>query len=403
VRDLWAKGLSCAEFYWKFGGFLLEWGWCRIEGMQDQAFEHLARRGAAGVPVLVDALLARSRTRGASDLHLEPTATALVARLRVDGVLENLTVLPSELAPNVVARCKVLSGLLTYKNDVPQEGGFRDAGGEGRVSTFPTVHGEKVVVRFFQAGQVLSLGQLQFSEVVLAGLTKALSRRDGMVLVTGPAGSGKTTTLYACLDRLARAGRQVSTLEDPVERELAGVTQSSIQPSAGFDFARGLRSLLRQDPEVLLIGEIRDRETAEISLEASLTGHLLLATLHAGTASGAAGRLLDMGLEPYLLTGALQGILHQRLVRQRCCCGKGTGCEDCRQTGWLGRRPVAEWLEPGNAFRAAILVRADSGSLEEAAIRDKMVPLRAEAQAAIDAGWTVTEEIRRVFGPEIIK
>jgi type II secretory ATPase GspE/PulE/Tfp pilus assembly ATPase PilB-like protein len=192
-------------------------------------------------------------------------------------------------------------------------------------------------------------------------------------------------------------------LEDPVERELAGVTQSSIQPSAGFDFARGLRSLLRQDPEVLLIGEIRDRETAEISLEASLTGHLLLATLHAGTASGAAGRLLDMGLEPYLLTGALQGILHQRLVRQRCCCGKGTGCEDCRQTGWLGRRPVAEWLEPGNAFRAAILVRADSGSLEEAAIRDKMVPLRAEAQAAIDAGWTVTEEIRRVFGPEIIK
>lgn len=368
------------------------------QGMQEQAFEHLARRGAAGVPVLVDALLARARARGASDLHLEPTPGALLARLRVDGVLENLTALPAELAPNLVARCKVISGLLTYRNDVPQEGGFKDDGGEGRVSTFPTIHGEKVVVRFFQAGVSISLNQLGFSDRVQAGLTKALAWREGMVLVTGPAGSGKTTTLYACLERLAREGRQVSTLEDPVERELTGVTQSSIQPASGFDFARGLRSLMRQDPEVLLIGEIRDRETAEISLEASLTGHLLLATLHAGQASGVAGRLLDMGLEPYLLTGALRGVLHQRLIRQRCACG--SVCDRCKPLGWAGRRPLAEWLEPGPAFRAAILARADASGLESAARADGLVPLTEEGRAAIGEGWTTPEEVRRVLGPE---
>lgn len=368
------------------------------QGMQEQAFEHLARRGAAGVPVLVDALLARARARGASDLHLEPTPGALLARLRVDGVLENLTALPAELGPNLVARCKVLAGLLTYRNDVPQEGGFKDESGEGRVSTFPTIHGEKVVVRFFQAGVAISLNQLGFSERVQAGLAKALMRREGMVLVTGPAGSGKTTTLYACLERLAREGRQVSTLEDPVERELPGVTQSSIRPAAGFDFARGLRSLLRQDPEVLLIGEIRDRETAEISLEASLTGHLVLATLHAGQASGVAGRLLDMGLEPYLLTGALRGVLHQRLVRQRCGCG-GV-CERCKPNGWVGRRPLAEWLDPGPAFRGAVLSRAEAGTLEEAARADGLTPLAEEARTAVREGWTTAEEVRRVLGPE---
>jgi len=368
------------------------------QGMQEQAFEHLARRGAAGVPVLVDALLARARARGASDLHLEPTPGALIARLRVDGVLENMTALPAELAPNLVARCKVISGLLTYRNDVPQEGGFKDDSGEGRVSTFPTIHGEKVVVRFFQAGVAISLNQLGFSDRVQAGLTKALAWREGMVLVTGPAGSGKTTTLYACLERLAREGRQVSTLEDPVERELPGVTQSSIQPAAGFDFARGLRSLLRQDPEVLLIGEIRDRETAEISLEASLTGHLVLATLHASQASGVAGRLLDMGLEPYLLTGALRGVLHQRLIRQRCDCG--SVCDRCKPNGWSGRRPLAEWLEPGPAFRAAILARMDAGGLQEAARSDGLLPLAEEARAAVREGLTTTEEVRRVLGPE---
>ena len=368
------------------------------QGMQEQAFEHLARRGAAGVPVLVDALLARARARGASDLHLEPTTGALLARLRVDGVLENLTALPAELAPNLVARCKVISGLLTYRNDVPQEGGFKDDNGEGRVSTFPTIHGEKVVVRFFQAGVAISLNQLGFSDGVQAGLTKALARREGMVLVTGPSGSGKTTTLYACLERLAREGRQVSTLEDPVERELPGVTQSSIQPAAGFDFARGLRSLLRQDPEVLLIGEIRDRETAEISLEASLTGHLVLATLHAGQASGAAGRLLDMGLEPYLLTGALRGVLHQRLIRQRCSCGNL--CERCRPHGWSGRRPLAEWLEPGPAFRAAILARSDADGLEEAARADGLISIAEEGRAAVVEGWSSTDEVRRVLGPD---
>ena len=373
-------------------------GRCRMELMNDQELNHLTQAGATGVPALVDGLLIRARARQASDLHLEPTASGMLARLRVDGVLEKLISIPARLAPNLVARCKVLAGLLTYKCDIPQEGGFRDAGGEGRVSTLPTVHGEKVVVRFFHTGQSQLLADLRLPVRVEAGLERALARREGMVLVTGPSGSGKTTTLYACLERLAGEGRQVSTLEDPVEREVPGVTQSSIQPASGFDFARGLRSLLRQDPEVVLIGEIRDKETAGISLEASLTGHLVLATLHAGLASGVAGRLLDMGLEPYLLTGALRGVLHQRLVRCRCQCANG--CDACRQTGWRGRRPLAEWLEPGTAFRAAVLARSDSAGLQQAAIEDGMTPLEEEARSAMDEGWTNLEEVRRVLGAD---
>lgn len=343
----------------------------------------LARKGPDGVPVLVDALVAEARRKGASDLHLEPGRENLEVRLRVDGALESLATLPANLAANVAARCKVLAGLLTYRLDIPQEGGMRDGAGEGRVSTFPVVHGEKVVIRFFQPGPDRDLDSLGFEPRVAQALKLALDGREGMILFTGPSGSGKTTTIYACLRRLAAAGRQVCTLEDPVEREIPGITQSSIRPSAGFDFARGLRSLLRQDPEAIMIGEIRDPETAESALRAALTGHLVIATIHATSAPGAASRLLDMGLEPYLLTGSLRAILHQRLVRS---------------AGGPGRFPLAELLLPGASFRKAVLARMDADELSAAALADGMEPLAAAAHRAEQSGRTTEAALIQALG-----
>lgn len=343
----------------------------------------LARQGPDGVPALVDALVAEARRKGASDLHVEPGRDTMEVRLRVDGVLETLASLPVHLAANVAARCKVLAGLLTYRIDIPQEGGFRDEAGEGRVSTFPVVHGEKVVIRFFQPGPDRNLDSLGFEPRVAEAIRLALDGREGMILLTGPSGSGKTTTIYACLRRLAAAGRQVCTLEDPVEREIPGITQSSIRPAAGFDFARGLRSLLRQDPEAIMIGEIRDPETAESALRAALTGHLVIATIHATSAPGAASRLLDMGLEPYLLTGALRAILHQRLVRS---------------AGEAGRFPLAELLVPGAAFRKALLGRADAEGLFAAAQADGMEPLAVVAGRAIASGQTNEAAVNQALG-----
>lgn len=345
--------------------------------------EMLARKGPDGVPALVDTLVAVARRKGASDLHLEPGREHLDVRLRVDGALEPLASLPSHLAANVAARCKVLAGLLTYRLDIPQEGGMRDEMGEGRVSTFPVVHGEKVVIRFFQSGPDRDLDSLGFEPRVVEALKLALDGREGMILFTGPSGSGKTTTIYACLRRLAAAGRQVCTLEDPVEREIPGITQSSIRPAAGFDFARGLRSLLRQDPEAIMIGEIRDPETAESALRAALTGHLVIATIHATSAPGAASRLLDMGLEPYLLTGSLRAILHQRLVRS---------------ADGPGRFPLAELLLPGAAFRKAVLARMDADELFAAARADGMEPLAAVASRATHSGRATESAVLQAMG-----
>ena len=226
----------------------------------------------------------------------------------------------------MVARLKVLAELLTYRVDIPQEGRIQDShalyGADMRVSTFPTIHGEKAVVRLFDAaGRVLDLEQLGLSPDVERHLRTMLRERSGAIFLTGPSGSGKTTTIYACLRHLVResgGGRHIVTIEDPVEQVIEGVSQSQARPGTEFDFARGLRSLLRQDPEVIMIGEVRDAETASIAIEAALTGHLVFTTLHAGSACGVVGRLLDMGIEPYLLTSGLKGILNQRLVRRRC-------------------------------------------------------------------------------------
>jgi general secretion pathway protein E/type IV pilus assembly protein PilB len=286
-------------------------------GISD-SFPKLASCGPDGVPALVDALIAEARRRRASDLHLEPGKNCVLARLRVDGVLEQLAELPLALAPNLAARCKILAGLLTYRLDIPQEGGFRDTIGEGRISTFPVVYGEKVVFRFFQSERLDDLANLGFDTAIVGGLMQALDLRDGMLLVTGPSGSGKTTTIYTCLQRLAAAGRQVCTLEDPVEYPVTMMRQTSVAEVNKVDFANGIRSIMRQDPDIILVGEMRDHDTAEMAFRAAMTGHQVFSTLHTNSALGTFPRLLDIGISPDIMSGNIIGVVAQRLVRVLC-------------------------------------------------------------------------------------
>ncbi|MFZ5831896.1 MAG: GspE/PulE family protein, partial [Planctomycetota bacterium] len=293
----------------------------------------------------VDTVLAAARASGASDVHWQPTAEGMSVRFRIDGVLQPVHMLPAAAAPNLAARLKVIAGLLTYRTDFPQEGRMRTAprteekqrngpavpsreAGETiltanetemRVSTFPTLHGERVVVRLFGRRQDFQFpADLGLPDDILATLTRLLGETSGAILVSGPAGSGKTTTVYACMRELLRQHpcRSLVSIEDPVEAELPGVGQAQVHANVGLDLATGLRFLMRQDPEVIMVGEIRDRATADAAMQASLTGHLLLSTFHAGSAAETVGRLLDMGIEPYVLRSGLMAILNQRLLRR---------------------------------------------------------------------------------------
>jgi len=371
----------------------------------------------------VETLLAEAQRRGASDVHLQPSAGGLEVRFRIDGVLQPVVTFPAEVAVNVVSRLKVLAELLTYRSDVAQEGRLRSDSGDAqmRVSTFPTLHGERAVVRLFPpASQYRRLADLGFPEDVAGSLGQLLDERSGAIVVTGPAGSGKTTTVYACLREIAAASagaRSLVSIEDPIEVPLEGGAQSRVNPSVGWDLATGLRFLMRQDPEVILVGEIRDPETAEAAMQASLTGHLLLSTFHAGSAAEAIGRLLDMGIEPYLLRSGLLAILSQRLVRRLCACAQPTdavearlglpvesvrlpvGCDRCAGTGYLGRFVLVEMLRPQRSeMGRAILSRSDSTTIEQLAVASGMVTRWQRALEALRAGRTSPAEIRRVLG-----
>jgi general secretion pathway protein E len=374
----------------------------------------LSRGGVERASRIVDRILADAVRRGASDVHLEPSNRSIDIRYRLDGVLWPIASIAVDVAPNLVARLKVLAELLTYRMDIPQEGSLREAfaayGTDMRVSTFPTVHGEKVVVRLFDmTAQARDLEQLGLDQSLHAVLLTQLRGREGAILFTGPSGSGKTTTIYACLRYMARArdGRHIVTIEDPVEQIIEGVSQSQARPGTEFDFARGLRSLLRQDPEVIMIGEIRDRETAGIAIQASLTGHLVLSTLHAGSACGVIGRLLDMGIEPYLLTSAIKAIVNQRLVRRLCphCSNKVQararpgGCEQCSGTGYRGRVLLAELLLMNDPLCRQILAGTDTRTLEKVAAENGLCDLRLAAAAAVAEALTAAEEIERILGP----
>lgn len=362
---------------------------------------------------LVDHVLAEATQCSASDIHFEPTAKSLDIRFRIDGVLHRRATLPRELAPNVIARLKVLAELLTYRQDIPQEGRLAQAsfGSDMRVSTFPTVHGEKAAIRIFASrSAILELDDLGMSPVLLAELRILFAHRTGAIFLTGPSGSGKTTTLYACLRYLMRESggtRHIVTIEDPVEQILDGITQSHAKPGTEFDFARGLRSLLRQDPEIIMVGEVRDADTAHITVEAALTGHLVLTTLHAGSSCGVISRLLEMGIEPYLLTSGVKGILNQRLVRRLCdtCrCQVGeqwepVGCERCAGTGYHGRVLLTELVQFDDLLRQAVVARADTATLEKCAAGSNRSTIWISAQDAIANGLTTTTEIGRVLGP----
>ena len=335
--------------------------------------EALDRKSPERTAKLVDVILARAVDAGASDVHFEPTHQALEVRFRLDGVLHRAAILDRELATNLVARLKVMAELLTYRQDIPQEGRLADGqarfGLDMRVSTFPTIHGEKAAVRLFGSGaNILDLEDVGLPAALLVELRDLFLQRTGAIFLTGPSGSGKTTTLYACLRHLLReskGGRHIVTIEDPVEQVLEGISQAQARPGTEFDFARGLRSLLRQDPEIIMVGEVRDPETAHITVEAALTGHLVLSTLHAGSACGVISRLLDMGIETYLLTSGLKGILNQRLMRRLCqACRRSTeqgweavGCDRCLQTGYHGRMLLAELVTLDGPLRQAILDR----------------------------------------------
>jgi general secretion pathway protein E len=372
---------------------------------------------------VVERVLSGARAGGASDVHFLPGAGGLELTWRIDGVLQAVTSIPAKVGPNIVARLKVLSELLTYRTDVPQEGRIRGAPGEVemRVSTFPTLFGEKAVVRLFAApGLFLRIEELGLPAEVSDGLGRMLAETSGAIVLSGPAGSGKTTTIYACLRELAarsKGERSLATLEDPIEAVVPGVAQAQVNLAAGLTLESGLKSLLRQDPEVIAIGEIRDRATAEIALQAALTGHLILTTFHAGSACEVIGRLLDMGIEPYVVRSGLRAVVAQRLVRRLCSCSIPAansdqflglpvqtarvpkGCELCRGTGYRGRTVLAELLLPEQEEIArAVLARSDVRDLEQMALRAGMVDRWQRACAAVAAGLTSPEEVRRVLG-----
>lgn len=351
----------------------------------------------------VDALLARAWAWGASDLHVSPGADEFRLRLRLDGVLEDMGRVPRARLPLLVQRLKVLAGLLTYRSDVPQDGRVAasadGARGELRVSVLPTLHGEKAVVRLLGQAGPRSLDQLGWPAPAQAALRRALAARQGLVAFAGPAGSGKTTAIYAGLRALGeQGGRSLCSIEEPVEAELPGVDQTPVDRRVGLDFAQALRAQLRQDPEVIFVGEVRDRETAHIAVEAGLTGHLILTTVHAASACEALARLLDLHPEPGALASALELVFAQRLVRRRCarCAGAGGAC--CRGTGFRGRLPLVEHLPLERALRAALSERASADRLHELARAQGLRALVEVGQDALAAGETTADELRRVLG-----
>jgi type II secretory ATPase GspE/PulE/Tfp pilus assembly ATPase PilB-like protein len=387
------------------------------------AADEAALRNPKFVSEWVEALLRAAVEAQVSDVHLTPDAHSLDIQWRLDGVLAPAAKLPKQIAPNIIARLKVLSELLTYHAELPQEGRLRweSADVEMRFSTFPTIYGERGVIRLFiGSSRYRLIEDLGFPDDLEGAWRDLLRETSGVLLIAGPAGSGKTTTAYAALREIQRtsaSAKSLLSLEDPVEAVLPGVTQAQVNRAAGFDYAVGLRSLMRQDPDVVLVGEIRDRETAETVFQAGLTGHLVLSTYHAGHAAEAVSRLSDMGIEPYLLRSGLLGILCQRLVRRLCDCAAWsdseadhlglpvsqsrieTGCERCGARGYTGRFVLAELLLPDDKHLAqSILARADADEIRSQAIRSGMSSLGQRGLEAVRSGETSARELRRVLG-----
>jgi type II secretory ATPase GspE/PulE/Tfp pilus assembly ATPase PilB-like protein len=350
---------------------------------------------------LVDELLAEGIHAGASDIHIEPEEQGIAVRHRVDGVLRQARLLSRTLAPSLVSRVKILSGLDIADRMRPQDGrarvAVRGSVVDLRVSTLPASHGEKIVVRVLDGSAGLrTLDAIGFGDTDLARIRSLLEQREGLVLVTGPTGSGKTTTLYAALREVQARGVNVVTVEDPIEYRLPGIVQVQVHEKAGLTFGAALRSIMRQDPDVILVGEVRDRETAEIAIQASLTGHLVLSTLHTNDAVSAVTRLIDIGAASYQIATALKGVVAQRLVRRLCVACAGAGCAECHAIGFRGRRAVAEILVASPEFERRVAAGASPESISEAARANGCISLWESGLALVRRGETSIDELRRV-------
>jgi type II secretory ATPase GspE/PulE/Tfp pilus assembly ATPase PilB-like protein len=364
----------------------------------------------------------------ASDVHFEPWEQSFAIRFRIDGILHDVAQLPRVHQARIVARLKVLSNIITYQAGMPQDGRIDSAATSCRrplrVSTFPTINGERVIIRVLDSREhEFDLDELGFGVSIVNVLRKIIGRPQGTLLLTGPSSSGKTTTIYALLRELLAKrspSPHVVTIEDPVEYRLDRVAQTELSPNAGLTFEAALRSLLRQDPEVIVVGEIRDADTARAAIQAGLTGHLVISTIHSGSAAGVFTRLLDMGVEPYLVASSVTGVLAQRLVRVNCpncsipyvteneactelgliddACTfrRGRGCGLCQQIGYTGRTALGELLVMNEEIEERVLERARTSVLHAAALRNGMTPLAAAARERVCEGVTTLEEVRRV-------
>ncbi len=386
---------------------------------------------AAQVPVvkLVNKIIEDAIGLGASDIHIEPQDKSVYSRFRIDGILQDPLEIDKKLQLAVISRIKIMAGMDIAQSRLPQDGRIemkasnRDI--DLRIATFPTIYGEHVAVRILDKSRgILKLEEIGFNSDTLTKFKETIRRPYGIVLVTGPTGSGKTTTLYSALNVINDRRKNIVTLEDPVEYTIPGVHQSQVNVKAGLTFATGLRSIVRLDPDIIMIGEIRDKETADIAVHASLTGHLVFSTLHTNDSASAATRLIDIGVEPYLAASSLAGVLAQRLVRKLCAnckkerkpgkdeleslglsskaiLGAGSlyepsGCDKCHNTGYLGRTGIFEFLAPDEEMRSLISKKTAAYELKEAAIRTGMKTLRDDGLAKVREGVTSLSEILRV-------
>jgi type IV pilus assembly protein PilB len=350
---------------------------------------------------LVNMIIIEAARQGASDIHIEPEEDTLKIRFRIDGLLHERTGPPKYLQSAVISRIKVMAELDIAERRAPQDGRTqmkmegRDI--DIRVSCVPTIYGENVVLRLLDRSQIiLELQQLGFSPLVLAQYEKLIHSPHGIILVCGPTGSGKTTTLYASLNAINSEDKNIITIEDPIEYHLPGIRQMQVNPKIGLKFAEALSAILRQDPDVIMVGEIRNVETARAAVQAALTGHLVFATLHTNDAPGAVTRLLDMGIEPFLISSSVIAVLSQRLVRTICAECKGKGCKKCLQTGFRGRIGIFELMVPSEKIRGLITAKASADEIRKAAIDAGMQLLCEDGQMKVGSGITTKQEVMRV-------
>jgi type IV pilus assembly protein PilB len=357
----------------------------------------------AEAPVIkfVNLLIAKAVELSASDIHLEPEENTINVRYRIDGVLYEQPSPPKNLQLAINSRLKIMANLNISESRRPQDGRFQmtieDKQIDIRLSCLPTVYGENLVLRVLNTSNILlGLEQIGFQGSNLDNYRSLLHKPNGIILVTGPTGSGKTTTLYSSISTINNSEKSIYTTEDPVEYRLPGIRQTQVDPQIGLTFATGLRAILRQDPNIIMVGEIRDSETAQIAIQAALTGHLVMATLHTNSAAGAISRLIDIGVEPFLLASSIIGVIGQRLVRLTCLDCKGKGCIHCIQTGYKGRRGIYELMIPNEHVRTLIMKKSSTEEIHNAAIEAGMRILRENGMDLVAEGLTTKEEILRV-------